>query len=134
LNPTMSTDILGLGGNTTDRPNANGALTYPGTVAEWFNTSAFSSPGTLAFGNAQEGAIRGPGRTNFNLSMFKNFSMPFPGSGDQGARVRFGAEFYNAFNHTQFHDVNVSYGSSAFGQVTTTYDPRVIELSLKFLF
>ena len=44
--------------------------------------------------------------------------------------LKFGAEFYNAFNHTQFHDVNTSFGSSAFGQVTDTYDPRVIELSL----
>ncbi|MGA8596901.1 MAG: carboxypeptidase regulatory-like domain-containing protein [Bryobacteraceae bacterium] len=133
LNPTMSTDILGLGGNTTDRPNANGALTYPQTVTEWFNTGAFSAPATLAFGNAQEGAIRGPGRVNFNLSMFKLFSMPFPGS-DVGSKLRFGAEFYNAFNHTQFHDVNTSFGSSAFGQVTDTYDPRVIELSLKYMF
>lgn len=133
LNPTMSTDILGLGGNTTDRPNANGPLTYPQSVTEWFNTAAFSAPATLAFGNAQEGAIRGPGRVNFNLSMFKLFSMPFPGS-DVGSKLRFGAEFYNAFNHTQFHDVNTSFGSSTFGQVTDTYDPRVIELSLKYMF
>ena len=33
LNVTMSTDTLGLGGNTTNRPNINGAVTYPGTVA-----------------------------------------------------------------------------------------------------
>ena len=64
--------------------------------------------------------------------MFKMFTMPFPGG--EVSRLRFGAEFYNAFNHTQFHDVNVSYGSSAFGQVTDTYDPRVIELSLKYIF
>ncbi len=133
LNPTMSTDILGLGGNTTDRPDINSALTYPKTVTEWFNTAAFSAPATLAFGTAQEGAIRGPGRVNFNLSMFKLFSMPFPGS-DVGSSLRFGAEFYNAFNHTQFHDVNASFGSTAFGQVTNTYDPRVIELSLKYMF
>ena len=132
LNPTLSYDNLGLGGNATDRPNLGAALTYPQTVTQWFNTAAFSSPAPLAFGSAQEGAIRGPGRVNFNLSMFKMFTMPFPGG--EVSRLRFGAEFYNAFNHTQFHDVNVSYGSSAFGQVTDTYDPRVIELSLKYIF
>ena len=129
LNPRLSTDNLGLGGNTTDRPNIVGALTYPGTVAAWFNTSAFAAPAPLAFGNAQEGAIRGPGRINFNLQMYKIFALP-----REGMNVRFGAEFYNAFNHTQFHDVNVSLGQSNFGQVTDTYDPRVIELSLKFKF
>ena len=128
LNPTMSTDYLGLGGNATDRPNIDGAITYPGTVGSWFSTSSFSAPALLAFGNSQEGAIRGPGRINFNLSMYKDFNFT------ERAHLRFGADFYNAFNHTQFHDVNTSYGQNNFGQVTDTYDPRVIELSLKFAF
>ena len=65
LNPIMSTDYLGLGGNSTDRPNINGAITYPGTVSSWFSTSSFSPPALLSFGNSQEGAIRGPGRGKF---------------------------------------------------------------------
>ena len=129
LNVTLSYDNLGLGGNATDRPNINSAVTYPGTVASWFNTSAFSAPAALAFGDAQEGAVRGPGRVNFNLQMYKNFRLPREGMG-----LKFGAEFYNAFNHTQFHDVNTSFGQSNFGQVVDTYDPRVIELSLKLSF
>ena len=128
LNPTMSTDYLGLGGNTTDRPNLVSNITYPGTVNQWFNTAAFAAPPLLAFGNAQEGAIRGPGRINFNLQMYKNFAI------GERTSIKFGAEFYNAFNHTQFHDVNTSFGQANFGQVTDTYDPRVIELSLKLAF
>src|SRR5450755_991692 len=129
LNPTLSYDNLGLGGNTTDRPNAAGAISYPQNRAEWFNPAAFSAPAPLAFGNAQEGAIRGPGRINFNLSMFKIFRL-----WNESSNLRFGAEFYNALNHTQFHDVNTSFGNSAFGQVVDTYDPRTIELSLKLRF
>jgi hypothetical protein len=128
LNPTLSYDNLGLGGNATDRPNQVSALTYPGTVGEFFNTSAFAAPANLAWGNSQEGAIRGPSRINFNLSMFKQFRF------QEKANLRFGAEFYNAFNHTQFHDLNTSFGNSSFGQVTDTYDPRTIELSLKLSF
>jgi hypothetical protein len=60
--------------------------------------------------------------------MYKNFRLM------EKASLKFGAEFYNAFNHTQFHDVNTSFGASQFGQVTDTYDPRVIELSLKLAF
>ena len=129
LNPTLSYDNLGLGGNSTDRPNIAGAISYPQTRTEWFNPAAFAAPPQLAFGNSQEGAIRGPGRINFNLSMFKNFRL-----WNESSNLRFGAEFYNAFNHTQFHDVNTSFGNSAFGQVTDTYDPRTIELSLKLKF
>jgi hypothetical protein len=98
-------------------------------VTSWFNTGAFGMPAPLAFGDAQEGAIRGPGRINFNLQMYKTFNLPREGMG-----LKFGAEFYNAFNHTQFHDVNTTFGQSNFGQVTDTYDPRVIELSLKLNF
>ncbi len=86
-------------------------------------------PRRWPFGDAQEGAIRGPGRVNFNLQMYKNFRLPGEGMG-----LKFGAEFYNTFNHTQFHDVNTTFGQSNFGQVVDTYDPRVIELSLKFAF
>ena len=131
LNPTLSYDNLGLGGNTTDRPNTAGSLTYPQTVTEWFNTSAFTAPAQLAFGDAQEGAIRGPGRINFNLSMYKSFRL---WERNGGGNLQFRADFYNAFNHTEFHDVNTNYGQSAFGQVVDTYDPRTIELGLKLRF
>jgi hypothetical protein len=59
-----------------------------------------------------------PARINFNVSLFKQFRFK------ERANLRFGAEFYNAFNHTQFHDLNTSFGNSAFGQVVDTYDPR----------
>jgi len=52
---------------------------------------------------------------------------------DIGAYENF-LEFYNAFNHTQFHDVNTSFGQTNFGQVVDTYDPRVIELLPRFKF
>jgi hypothetical protein len=129
LSPTLSYDNLGLGGNTTDRPNTAGPLTYPQTVGEWFNTSAFSAPAQLAFGDSQEGAIRGPGRINFNLSMYKTFRL-----WSEASNLQFRADFYNAFNHTELDAVNTSFGSSTFGQVTSTYDPRTIELGLKFKF
>ena len=111
-------------------PTSAGALSYPQTVWQWFNPADFTAPAQLAFGDAQEGAIRGPGRVNFNLSMYKRL----PPVERRSRNLRFGADFYNAFNHTEFHDVNTSFGKSAFGQVTSTYDPRRIELGLKLRF
>jgi hypothetical protein len=131
LTPTLPYDNLGIGAGTA-RPDVVGNLDYPHTLGAWFDTGAFAAPPPLSFGSAGRGIIRGPGRTNFNLSLFKSFSMPFPGN-PEGAKLQFRAESFNAFNHTQFHNVNTSFGNSNFGKVTSTYDPRVWQLGLKFL-
>jgi hypothetical protein len=123
---------LGLGGgNVTARPNVVGPLSTPKTVNEWFDPSAYAQPVLLSFGNAARGSIVGPGRNNWNVSLFKNFDIS---ALHEGTRLEFRAETFNTFNHTQFHDVNVSLGNQNFGKVTSTWDPRVIQLGLKLLF
>jgi hypothetical protein len=131
---TFPGDNAGLGGGETVRPDLVGNPNNgPKSVTQWFNTAAFVSPAPLSFGSAGRNIVRGPGRDNWNLSMFKMFSgIPFP-SRPEGAEIQFRAEFFNAFNHTQFHGVNTSFGGG-FGEVNSTYDPRVIQLGLKFLF
>ncbi|PYT32612.1 MAG: hypothetical protein DMG58_09770, partial [Acidobacteria bacterium] len=102
-------------------------------VNEWFKTDAFAPPVPLTFGTAGRNIVVGPGRDNWNLSLFKVFSgIPLPKT-PEGGQVQFRAEFFNAFNHTQLHGVNTSFGGG-FGEVNSTYDPRVIQLGLKFLF
>jgi hypothetical protein len=133
LTPSLSYDNLGLGGGASARPDVAGPLTYPQTVTQWFNTAAFGAPAPLSFGNAGEGVITGPGRVNFNMSLYKTFRMPFPGD-PEGAQVQFRFDTFNTFNHTQFHDIGTTFGASNFGQVVDTYDPRVMELALKFMF
>ena len=39
VNVTFGTDVLGLGGGTTNRPNVSGAISYPKTRTAWFNKS-----------------------------------------------------------------------------------------------
>lgn len=59
--------------------------------------------------------------------------------------VQFRAEFFDAFNHPQFNNPNNTGGflqnqipdrsSGNFGQITTTsVNPRVIQLALKYMF
>jgi hypothetical protein len=134
LTPTLSDSgkQLGLGGgNVTARPDVVGSLDMPKTVDQWFSTSTYAQPQLLSFGNATRGSIVGPGRHNWNLALFKSFDMAFI---REGTKLDFRAETYNTFNHTQFHDVNTSFGNSNFGQVTSTWDARVIQLGLKLLF
>ena len=44
--------------------------------------------------------------------------------------IRFAAEFFNVFNHTQFVNPVGDFSNSLFGSVTNTRAPRIGQLSL----
>ncbi len=138
---SISYDSIGLGGNYTNRPNVNGRVRYPKKYSpasgqnEWFDTTQFSAPTPAwlggpnqGFGNAGKDAIVGPGRVNFTTSLYKSFAMT------ERAHFELRFESFNTFNHTQFNGFNNSYNSSQFGQITSVWDPRVLELGGKFVF
>src|SRR5579884_3560157 len=116
--------------NATNRPNVNGAIPAPHTFAQWFDKTAFSTPTPGAWGNLPVGAVRGPGRDNWNISLFKDFLL----SETRGTKFELRIETFNTFNHTQFNGVSSTYSSSNFGQVTSVWDPRVFQLGAKFYF
>ena len=116
--------------NATNRPDQVGHVSYPHTVAEWFDTSAFVKPAMGAFGNAGHNSLRGPGRDNWNLSLFKSFVI----SETRGSRFELRVESFNTWNHTEFNQVSNGLGSSNFGQVTSAFDPRVFQLGAKLYF
>jgi len=128
-------DVLGLGGGTTNRPNIVGPISYPKTRLAWFNKNSFAAPlapwaggGNNGFGNARKDAIILPGLFNFNLAAFKNFSF----TENVKLQVRF--ESFNTFNHTEFLNIDAGTNDANFGQVTSTYDPRVLQLGAKLQF
>jgi carboxypeptidase family protein len=130
LTPTLTTDNLGLGGGATARPDTVAPSSGPKTLNAWFNPAAFVKPPLLSFGNTGRASIAGPGRANWNLSLYKSFLIPIT----EGAHLDFHIDTFNTFNHTQFHVVDTGFGDQNFGHVTSTYDPRVIELGMRFLF
>jgi hypothetical protein len=128
-------DTLGLGGGTTNRPNIVGKISYPKTRLAWFDKGAFAAPvapwagGTnQGFGNARKDAIILPGFFNFNLAAFKTFAFT------ESLKLQIRAESFNTFNHTQFQNINANTNDANFGQVTSAYDPRVLQLGGKFSF
>jgi hypothetical protein len=116
--------------NATNRPDQVGKVSYPHTVAEWFSTSSFALPAVGAFGDAGHNSLRGPGRDNWNLSLFKSFVL----SETRGSRLELRVESFNTWNHTEFDQVSNGLGSSNFGQVTSAFDPRVFQLGGKIYF
>jgi hypothetical protein len=121
---------------TLNRPNISGRMSNPHTVNEWFDTSVFSMPAAGTWGDTPANNVRGPGHDNWNLSVFKNFVF----SEQHHASLQFRAEFFNAWNHTQWigdtqnGGISTNFGAGNFGAVTSAADPRTIQLALKFSF
>jgi len=62
--------------NSENRPDINGGISYRKPAATWFNPAVFSVPsetGNDISGSLGFNALRGPGRQNWNLSLFKSF-------------------------------------------------------------
>jgi len=136
-------DTVGLGGGYTNRANQSGKPQYVKAKAtvgsnngyQWVSGGVFSAPtaawlggSNLGFGNEGRDAVVGPGRTNFQTSLYKDFAF------GERARFEFRADSFNTFNHTQFNAFNNSVASSNFGFVTGAQDPREFEFGGKFIF
>jgi len=124
------------GGDVGNFPDQSGSVSYPKKATEWFDPSVFSAPAAGDWGNMAPNSVRGPGRNNWNLSLFKSFVL----SESRGSRIEFRAESFNTWNHTQFGGpgqnggVSANFGASNFGQITGAYDPRVFQLGAKVIF
>lgn len=99
----------------TLRANYNGqpiAIDNP-TIAQYFNTAAFSAPAAGTFGNAARNTITGPSSTNVNMTMMKAFSLG--GSRTMSLQV----QANNVFNMAQFGAIDTVVNSPTFGQVVS---------------
>ena len=126
-----------LGG--TMRANYNGGdMSGNGTWQQWFNPLAFSQPYDGTVGNTGRGIITGPGINNWDFSVFKNTKI------GEHINTQLRVETFNLFNHTQFASVNTTINGSgpgtvallnnAVGQITSTRDPRTLQIGFKLLF
>ena len=105
------------------------------SVNEYFNTAVFTLPAVGTFGNAGPDTIRQPGVNNWDLSVYKSFETPWLGGKSFGEKseVQFRAEFFNAWNHTQFSALDTTFGVPGFGSAIAARSPRDIQFGLKFL-
>jgi hypothetical protein len=139
----LNYDPVGLDGGYTDRPNLVAKPHYVKKQTEWFDPTAFAAPlpawagsTSQGFGTAGKDSVLGPGRLNFTTSLYKTFNIT------ERVHFQFRAESFNTFNHTEFNGIGNSFNANAttgaiignFGQVTSTQDPRVLELGGKLTF
>ena len=97
------------------------------TRERWFNTAAFTRA-TVTYGNSPRNPVVGPGRKVVDLSVAKFFDL------QNGRRIQFRAEAFNAFNWVNWNNPNGTLGSTSFGVISSAAAAREMQLSLKYLF
>jgi len=115
---------------TSSRPNSNGTQgNDPHTLQRWFDPAPFTTPAAYTYGNAGRNTLFGPGRWNWDMSIFKNFTIR------DEMRFELRAEAFNVFNHPQFGQPNSNIGNAQVGVITSTVgNPRQLQLGLRFQF
>jgi len=101
---------------------------YTGPGTESFNTAAFREPAAGTFGNAPRNVIINPGEMQWDLAVFKNFSL----GGTR--RVQLRGEAFNFINHPNLGGIEVNPLSGNFGRITSKGGSRDIQLSVRFVF
>ncbi len=126
LNPGLSISHQGLAVFPDRLPGTS--TQGPKTAQQWFNKAAFQAPAAGFFGNAAPGSLAGPGVVNFDMALYKDFSIK------EHQTIEFRSEFFNTLNHTNFNGIAAGVGSRNYGQVTSARDPRILEFALRYHF
>jgi hypothetical protein len=109
------------------------------TINQWFNPAAYANPAPGTFGNARRNGLVGPGFTNVDLSLAKEFVL------HEAMTLEIRADAYDAFNHANYAnpDANVGYAGGVLADTTagTITGPaggngnlRIIQLGAHFRF
>jgi hypothetical protein len=98
------------------------------SAARWFNTAAFTVAPQFTIGTSSRNPIRGPGLQEADLMLGKTFRIT------ERVGFEFRAEVFNLTNTPPFNDPNASFGTAAFGSITSAGNPRDFEFAAKVRF
>ena len=99
-------------------------LTYPNGTA---NPGVLAGTDCGSFGTANRRFFHGPGFNNTDLGITKMIPV------NEAMHFEIRGEFFNVFNHAQFNNPAGDISDSNFGNVTSARDPRIGQVSAKFI-
>ena len=91
--------------------------------------AAATNPALRTYGTLGRNAFRGPDRANFDITVAKNIFLY-----KESVKLEIRADCFNCLNHTEWGNPTTSITSSVFGQISTTADPRIVQLAATFRF
>jgi hypothetical protein len=105
----------------------------------WFDPNSFQNDPCITitgncpigfYGTYRRNSFHGPGRTNLDIALEKSTNLV-----GEKTKLLFRVEAFNIFNHAEFRPPSAtSVVSGTLGQITGTYDPRILQLALKLTF
>ena len=106
------------------------AITSITGTASYLNPAAFTQPTAGTFGSCRPRAYAGPGRQNFDMSLFKQFAFT------EARRVEFRLEGFNVFNHANLANPASSVTTpGTFGRISSVVNTaRQVQMAAKFYF
>ncbi len=129
---TVGDAAANTGGAGGSRPDFVRDATLPSdqrSLQRWFDTTAFSTPAIYTWGNLARNSLFGPGRWNFDMSLFKEFPIR------ERVTMQLRAEAFNLFNHPQFGQPSSTVNSPGAGTITSTVgNPRQLQVALRAVF
>jgi len=132
VNPISGKDNS-LTGVNNDRPNVNpNQSTYTGAphglLYQYVNPNLYTPNATGTYGNAGHNSLRGPGYFDIDVALTREFHLR------EKLTLQSRGEAFNVLNHPNFQLPSGNISSGAFGQITTAFDPRILQGSLKLVF
>lgn len=94
----------------------------------WFNPNAFRAAAPLTFGNSGRNVIVGPGFVNYDLSLFKTWTLT------ERFNLRYQFEAFNAFNNVRFNSPDLNVASPTFGRILSALEGRRLQMALRLTF
>ena len=113
------------------RPNVTGDPSLPSDqrkLARWFDTSAFSQPAALTFGDSPRSVLRGAPIVTTDATVEKSFAIR------ERWKFDLRGEFYNLLNHTIFNIPGATFGAADFGVVSSARPGRTVQLAARLSF
>ena len=95
------------------------------TREEWIDRDAFRVPQFGTLGNQSRNSLLGPAFQNFDIALLKDFYF------HEELALQLRAEFFNAFNHTNFGNPVNSLASPLFGSIQSAFAQREVQFALK---
>ena len=128
---TQATNFNAFAGFGTQRPNLLRNPNLPSdrqTTAQWFDISAFTTAPQFTIGSSSRNPVRAPHYRNIDFAIIKRTNLT------ERANIEFRTEIFNLTNTPPLGSPNTTFGSAAFGTITSAGDPRVIQFGLKLNF
>ncbi|HEY1679877.1 MAG TPA: carboxypeptidase regulatory-like domain-containing protein [Candidatus Sulfotelmatobacter sp.] len=100
---------------------------FTGTVCSLTSAGVLIGPDCGSFGTANRRFFHGPGFNNTDFGITKIIPVT------EAMHFEIRGEFFNIFNHAQFNNPSGDISSSNFGNVTSARDPRIGQVSAKFV-